>query len=126
MASARVEVSVEGRTLSLSNLGKVLYPVAGFTKGEVIDYYTRIAPALLPHLRDRPLTLKRYPDGVDGGHFYEKNCPSHAPDWVRRERVGTIDYWSATTCPRWSGWPTSPTSSCTPRCRWPTTSSVPP
>ena len=92
MASARVEVSVEGRTLSLSNLGKVLYPVAGFTKGEVIDYYTRIAPALLPHLRDRPLTLKRYPDGVDGGHFYEKNCPSHAPDWVRRERVGTIDY----------------------------------
>ena len=92
MASARVEVSVEGRTLSLSNLGKVLYPVAGFTKGEVIDYYTRIAPALLPHLRDRPLTLKRYPDGVDGGHFYEKNCPSHAPDWVRRERVGAIDY----------------------------------
>ena len=92
MASARVEVSVEGRTLSLSNLGKVLYPVAGFTKGEVIDYYTRVAPALLPHLRDRPLTLKRYPDGVDGGHFYEKNCPSHAPDWVRRERVGTIDY----------------------------------
>ena len=58
----------------------------------MIDYYTRIAPALLPHLRDRPLTLKRYPDGVDGGHFYEKNCPSHAPDWVRRERVGAIDY----------------------------------
>jgi bifunctional non-homologous end joining protein LigD len=89
---ARVEVAVEGRTLSLSNLDKVLYPIPGFTKGQVIDYYTRIAPVLLPHLRDRPLTLKRYPNGVDGGHFYEKNCPSHAPEWVRRERVDKIDY----------------------------------
>ncbi len=92
MASARLEVQVEGRTLSLSNLTKVLYPAVGFTKGEVIDYYTRIAPALLPHLRDRPLTLKRYPNGVEAGHFYEKNCPSHAPDWVRKERVAQIDY----------------------------------
>jgi bifunctional non-homologous end joining protein LigD len=90
--AARLEVQVEGRTLSLSNLGKVLYPVPGFTKGEVIDYYTRIAPVLLAHLRDRPLTLKRYPNGVEGGHFYEKNCPSHAPDWVRKERVDKIDY----------------------------------
>ena len=92
MAAARLEVQVEGRTLSLSNLGKVLYPVPGFTKGQVIDYYTRIAPVLLPHLRDRPLTLKRYPNGVDAGHFYEKNCPSHAPEWVRKERVDKIDY----------------------------------
>ncbi|MET0512365.1 MAG: non-homologous end-joining DNA ligase [Thermoleophilaceae bacterium] len=92
MAAARLEVQVEGRTLSLSNLGKVLYPVPGFTKGEVIDYYTRIAPVLLPHLRDRPLTLKRYPNGVDAGHFYEKNCPSHAPEWVRKARVDKIDY----------------------------------
>ena len=92
MAPARLEVQVEGRTLSLSNLTKVLYPAVGFTKGEVIDYYMRIAPALLPHLRDRPLTLKRYPNGVEAGHFYEKNCPSHAPDWVRRERVAQIDY----------------------------------
>jgi bifunctional non-homologous end joining protein LigD len=69
-----------------------MYPEVGFTKGQVIDYYTRIAPYLLPHLRDRPLTLKRYPDGVEGGYFYEKNCPSHAPDWVRRERVGKIPY----------------------------------
>ncbi|MGZ5339068.1 MAG: non-homologous end-joining DNA ligase [Thermoleophilaceae bacterium] len=92
MAPARLEVQVEGRTLSLSNLTKVLYPAVGFTKGEVIDYYTRIAPALLPHLRDRPLTLKRYPNGVEAGHFYEKNCPSHAPDWVRKERVAQIDY----------------------------------
>ncbi len=79
----RLEVSIEDRRLSLSNLDKLLYPQAGFTKGHVIDYYTRIAPVLLPHLRDRPLTLKRYPDGVDGGHFYEKRCPSHRPQWVR-------------------------------------------
>jgi bifunctional non-homologous end joining protein LigD len=83
----RVEVEVQGRRLSLSNLDKVMYPAAGFTKGEVIDYYTRVAPALLPHLQDRPLTLKRYPNGVDGGHFYEKQCPSHRPDWVRSEAV---------------------------------------
>jgi bifunctional non-homologous end joining protein LigD len=83
----RVSVDVEGHELSLSNLDKVMYPATGFTKGHVIDYYTRVAPALLPHLRDRPLTLKRYPNGVEGGHFYEKQCPSHRPDWVRSEPV---------------------------------------
>jgi bifunctional non-homologous end joining protein LigD len=92
----RVSVDVEGHELSLSNLDKVMYPATGFTKGHVIDYYTRVAPALLPHLRDRPLTLKRYPNGVDGGHFYEKQCPSHRPDWVRSEPVElsskTIDF----------------------------------
>ena len=92
MASTRVEVEVEGRRLSLSNLDKVLYPRAEFTKGQVIDYYTRVAPAVLPHLRDRPLTLKRYPNGVEAQYFYEKNCPVHAPEWVRKERVGEIDY----------------------------------
>jgi bifunctional non-homologous end joining protein LigD len=92
VASARVEVDVEGRLLSLSNLTKVLYPAVGFTKGEVIDYYTRISPVLLAHLRDRPLTLKRYPNGVDEQYFYEKNCPSHAPEWVRRETVNGIPY----------------------------------
>jgi bifunctional non-homologous end joining protein LigD len=94
--AARVEVGVEGRTLSLSNLDKVMYPAVGFTKGQVIDYYTRVAPALLPHLRDRPLTLKRYPNGVEGGHFFEKQCPSHRPDWVRSEAIQmnrkTIDF----------------------------------
>ena len=84
---ARVEVEVEGRRLSLSNLDKVMYPATGFTKGQLIDYYTRVAPVLLPHLRDRPLTLKRYPNGVEGGHFYEKQCPSHRPEWVRSEPV---------------------------------------
>src|SRR5438105_2198120 len=76
-------VEIEGRQLKLSNLDKVLYPEAGFTKGRVIDYYSRIAPALLPHLQGRPLTLKRYPNGVDSGYFYEKQCPSHRPPWVQ-------------------------------------------
>jgi bifunctional non-homologous end joining protein LigD len=88
--AAAVEVDVEGRALKLSNLDKVLYPEAGFTKGEVIDYYTRIAPALLPHLHQRALTLKRYPNGVDGQFFYEKNCPKHRPPWV-----DTLSVWSA-------------------------------
>ena len=92
-AAARVEVEVEGRRLSLSNLDKVLYPEVGFTKGQVIDYYTRIAPAVLPHLRDRPLTLKRYPNGVEGQYFYEKRCPSHAPDvGARASEVQKIEY----------------------------------
>jgi bifunctional non-homologous end joining protein LigD len=88
----RVQVNVEERQLSLSNLDKVMYPEVGFTKGQVIDYYTRVAPVLLPHLRDRPLTMKRYPDGVEGQFFYEKRIPSHAPEWIRRERVGKIEY----------------------------------
>jgi bifunctional non-homologous end joining protein LigD len=81
-SSTSVEVEVGGRQLKLSNFDKVLYPEAGFTKGQVIDYYTRIAPALLPHLHQRALTLKRYPNGVDGQFFYEKNCPKHRPPWV--------------------------------------------
>jgi bifunctional non-homologous end joining protein LigD len=82
-------VRVEGRRLKLTNLDKVLYPEVGFTKAEVIDYYTRIAPVLLPHVRDRPVTLRRYPNGVDGKSFFEKNVPSHAPEWVRTVRVET-------------------------------------
>src|ERR1700693_1671459 len=85
--SNKAELIVEGRKLAVSNLNKVLYPKAGFTKGQVIDYYIRIAPVLLPHLRDRPLTMKRYPDGVDGEYFYEKNCPSHRPKWVQTAKV---------------------------------------
>src|SRR3954464_11859146 len=80
-------VQVEGRAVTLSNLSKVLYPAADFTKAQVIDYYRRIAPVLLPHLRDRPLTLKRYPNGVEGEFFYEKNCPSHRPPWVKTAPV---------------------------------------
>jgi bifunctional non-homologous end joining protein LigD len=81
------QLIVEGKKLAVSNLNKVLYPKAGFTKGQVIDYYIRIAPVLLPHLRDRPLTMKRYPNGVDGEFFYEKNCPAHRPSWVKTAKV---------------------------------------
>jgi len=95
--TASTDVSVEGRTLSLSNLDKKLYP-SGFTKGQVIHYYTQIAPYLLPHLRGRPLTLKRYPNGSDGEYFYEKNCPKHRPPWINTIAVfsegnrATMDY----------------------------------
>lgn len=76
-------LKINGREVKLSNLGKVLYPRNGFTKGQIIDYYLRIAPVMLPHLKDRPLTLKRYPNGVDAPFFYEKKCPSFRPDWVQ-------------------------------------------
>ena len=83
----KAELVVEGKKLSVSNLDKVLYPKVGFTKGQVIDYYIRIAPVLLPHLQDRPLTMKRYPNGVDKEFFYEKNCPTHRPIWVKTAKV---------------------------------------
>jgi bifunctional non-homologous end joining protein LigD len=101
----RLEVDVDGHRLSLSNLDKVMYPQTGFTKGQVVDYYTRIAPVVLPHLRGRPLTLKRYPDGVEGEYFYEKQCPAHRPEWVRtaavysRSNDRTIDYCLADDLP---------------------------
>jgi bifunctional non-homologous end joining protein LigD len=81
------EIEVQGRTLRLSNREKVLYPKAAFTKGQMVDYYAAVAPVLLPHLAGRPLTLKRYPDGVEGKHFYEKRCPAHRPEWVQTASV---------------------------------------
>jgi bifunctional non-homologous end joining protein LigD len=89
MASERTNVEVDGRRLSLSNLTKVLYPETGFTKGEVIDYYARIAPVLLPHLAGRAVTRKRYPNGVEGQAFFEKNAPSHTPEWIRTVNLPT-------------------------------------
>jgi bifunctional non-homologous end joining protein LigD len=92
---------VGNRELTLSNLSKVLYPETGFTKGQVIDYYTRIAPVMLPHLKNRPFTFKRYPDGVEGKFFFEKNAPKHRPSWVKTVQLPspgstknrtTIDY----------------------------------
>jgi bifunctional non-homologous end joining protein LigD len=90
---------IGGHDLKLSNLDKVLYPETGFTKGQVIDYYARIAPVLLPHLKDRPLTLKRYPNGVEGEFFYEKRAPKYRPSWLKTAHVpsendptGFIDY----------------------------------
>jgi bifunctional non-homologous end joining protein LigD len=82
-----VDVRVGDRVLRLTNLDKLYWPEDGFTKGQMIDYYSRIAPVLLPHLSGRPLTLKRYPEGVDGQMFYEKNCPDHRPDWMHTAKV---------------------------------------
>jgi bifunctional non-homologous end joining protein LigD len=82
-------VEIEGKHLKLSNLEKVLYPAVGFTKGQVIDYYARIAPVLLPHLQNKPLTMKRYPGGVNEEFFFEKNAPVHRPDWIK-----TVPIWS--------------------------------
>ena len=83
----KVAVHVNGRTLTLTNLTKVLYPAAGFTKAEVLDYYQRVAPVLLPHIAGRPLTLKRYPEGVDGEAFFQKHVTEHRPDWIRTARI---------------------------------------
>ena len=87
MAGQRIVVGVEGRKLTLTNLDKVLYPAAGFTKRDVIDYYAKIAPVLLPHLRKRPTTFRRYPEGVAAEPFFEKDVARHAPDWVRVARI---------------------------------------
>src|SRR4051794_24746459 len=89
LMSKKSQLDIGGRKLAVSNLDKVLYPETGFTKGQVIDYYIRIAPVLLPYLRNRPITLKRYPDGVDKFFFYEKQCPSHRPPWVKTARVAS-------------------------------------
>ncbi|MGZ5022846.1 MAG: non-homologous end-joining DNA ligase, partial [Chthoniobacterales bacterium] len=85
--SKKAELIVDGRKLPVSNLDKVLWPKTGFTKGQMIDYYIRVAPFLLPHLKDRALTMKRYPNGVEAEFFYEKNCPSHRPKWVKTAKV---------------------------------------
>jgi len=87
--SADQIVELDGRTLKLTNLDKVLYPAAGFAKGQIIDYYARIAPVLVPHLTNRPLTLKRYPGGVNQEYFFEKNATKHRPNWVK-----TVPVWS--------------------------------
>ena len=87
MSPERIVADVDGRHLSLSNLGKVLYPASGFTKGAVLDYYSRVAAMMLPHVQDRPVTFRRFPDGVSGKSFVEKHVPSHAPDWIRTVKV---------------------------------------
>lgn len=89
MPDKKVKVQIEDVELTLSNLDKVFYPSIDFTKGQVIDYYIRIAPALLAHLAGRPITLKRYPDGALADFFYQKECPPHRPDWVP-----TVPVWS--------------------------------
>lgn len=99
MATSQV-VEVEGRELKLTNLDKVLYPKAGFTKGEMVDYYAKVAPAMVPHLSGRAVTLRRFPEGVEDldAAFFEKRCPKHRPKWVKTARVeagphaGKIDF----------------------------------
>jgi bifunctional non-homologous end joining protein LigD len=94
------QVEVDGRELKLTNLDKVLYPATGFSKGEVVDYYAKVAPAIVPHLEGRALTLRRFPEGVDDSDaaFFEKRCPKHRPDWVVTAAVeagphaGVIDF----------------------------------
>ena len=86
-AGDKIAVQVDGRDLSLTNLAKVLYPADGFTKAEVLDYYQRISPVLLPHVAGRPMTLKRYPDGVNAEHFFAKHAPAGRPDWVRTGEI---------------------------------------
>lgn len=83
MARITHQVEIEGRKVTLSNPDKVLFPAAGFTKAQVIDYYVRVSEWLLPHLHDRPVTLKRYPNGIHEKHFYEKEAPRYTPEWVR-------------------------------------------
>ena len=98
--AASQQVEVDGRELKLTNLDKVLYPETGFSKGEVVDYYAKVAPAILPHLQGRALTLRRFPEGVDDSDaaFFEKRCPKHRPEWVKTAAVeagpqaGVIDF----------------------------------
>jgi len=90
-------LQIEGTSVPVSNLDKVFYPRAGFTKGQIMDYYIKVSPALLPHLKDRPITLKRYPNGVGGFFFYERHCPPHRPAWVKtaqapRSEGGEVNY----------------------------------
>ena len=108
-SAGKQTLRIEGVDVPVSNLDKLLYPAAGVTKAQVIDYYIRVSQWLLPHLRDRPVTLKRYPDGVQGEHFYEKDAPSFTPEWVQpfqcrggpASRISTTS--SLTTSPRLSG-----------------------
>jgi bifunctional non-homologous end joining protein LigD len=88
-AADKIAVQVDGRDLTLTNLAKVLYPADGFTKAEVLDYYQRISVVLLPHVAGRPMTLKRYPDGVGGESFFAKHAPAGRPDWVRTGAIAT-------------------------------------
>ena len=90
-------LEIEGKPVAVSNLDKVMYPKTGFTKGQIIDYYVKASPYLLPHLKNRPITLKRYPNGVEGFFFYERQCPPHRPEWVKtadvpRKEGGEVHY----------------------------------
>ena len=95
---SRTYVDIEGKSLPLSNLDKDLYPAYGFTKADILEYYRRVAPFILPHLKDRALTLKRYPGGVENEFFYEKRCPAHRPPWVKTAEIVHHEGSSMTMC----------------------------
>ena len=95
------EIVVSRKRVKMSNRGKVFYPDAGFTKGDMIDYYRAIGPALVPHLKNRAVTLKRYPDGAAGSFFYEKQCPKHRPEWMRTVTVPRKDGKPIAYCVGW-------------------------
>jgi bifunctional non-homologous end joining protein LigD len=95
----RKVVEVSGRRLTLSNLEKDLYPSYGFTKAHILEYYRRMSRFILPHLKDRALTLKRYPDGVEEEFFFEKRCPSHRPSWVKTGACWFLGFSSTKTVP---------------------------
>jgi bifunctional non-homologous end joining protein LigD len=102
--STKSLLEIGGTKLEVSNLDKIFYPKTGFTKGQIIDFYVNVSPFLLPHLKDRPITLKRYPNGVDGFYFYERNCPPHRPQWIKtanapRSEGGEIHYCVMDTLP---------------------------
>src|SRR5215203_705751 len=87
MPKTKSILDIDGRPVEVSNIDKVLFPETRFTKGQIIDYYIRVSPFLLPHLKDRPVTMKRYPEGVRGAHFYEKDAPAYTPGWVKTFQV---------------------------------------
>src|SRR5262245_52628943 len=89
--ASKGQLEIEGRTIPISNLDKVMFPADGFTKGQVIDFYIRISKVLVPHLRNRPITMVRFPDGVGGKSFYEKDAPSHTPEWIKRAPMKRSD-----------------------------------
>ncbi|HEX9048215.1 MAG TPA: non-homologous end-joining DNA ligase [Verrucomicrobiae bacterium] len=98
MASKKSQLKIGNTTLEVSNLDKVLYPKTGFTKSQVIEYYVNVSAVLLPHLKDRPITLKRYPEGVEGFFFYEKQCPGHRPKWIKTTNVPRSEGGDITYC----------------------------
>jgi bifunctional non-homologous end joining protein LigD len=92
VSARRTGIEVAGRPLSVSNLDKVLWPKSGFTKGQLVDYYTAIAEVMIPHLQARPITLRRWPDGLDGETFFQKRAPKHRPEWIETVELGGVDY----------------------------------
>ena len=98
-------IAMEGRVLTLSNMNKILWPERGFTKADLISYYVAVSQVLIPHLKDRLLVMTRYPNGVEGKSFYQKNAPEHLPEWIRTFTYSGTRYILVEETPHWCGWP---------------------